>query len=493
MQTVVRIYDIVTGSHIYTQSEAEASQLIEDGDRYRDEGAVFESVGPNPVVRFRNLVTGGIFYSISPEEQATVRQNPGFSEVENGGFNATINPRLGVDPVYRFYNTVTGRHFFTSNPTEAASVRANLPALRDEGIGFYADPLGEPPFPAAIPIQPNSNPSASITRPLRPGNPPSNFSDAALASGGLNVIPSTAGTNSNTASSSTSSTTTSTTGSTTSSIATPVNSNITTGSTTTGGTTTGSTTSSGGSSSSGGSIGTAIADNGASSGNSSSSSGSSSSGSSSSSGGSSSGGSSSGSGSSSSSGGSGSSSSGGSSSSSGGSSSGGGSSDNSGSSSGGSSSGGSSSDNSGGSSGGPTPDAGSVGYGAFEQQVLSLVNDARSAQGLSPLSHDPLLGQVAEAHSADMLARDFFAHTNPSNETAGDRIRAAGFSGRTGENIAAAFSTPSGVVTGWLNSSGHRANILSPNFTKIGLGHVFSSNDPGNVTARHYWTQAFNG
>ncbi|MEM9246452.1 MAG: serine protease, partial [Cyanobacteria bacterium P01_F01_bin.153] len=123
METVVRIYDAVTGSHIYTRSKTEVAQLIEDGDRYRDEGAVFESAGPNPVARFRNQVTGGIFYAISPEEQAAVRQNPGFTEIENGGFNATINRRLGVEPVYRFYNTVTGRHFFTSNAEEAASVR----------------------------------------------------------------------------------------------------------------------------------------------------------------------------------------------------------------------------------------------------------------------------------------------------------------------------------------------------------------------------------
>ncbi len=125
---------------------------------------------------------------------------------------------------------------------------------------------------------------------------------------------------------------------------------------------------------------------------------------------------------------------------------------------------------------------------------MSLVNNARSAEGLSPLAHDPLLGQVAEAHSADMLARNFFAHTNPDGERARDRILDAGFTGATGENIAYGFSTPSGVVTGWLNSPGHRANILSPNYTKIGLSHVFSSNDPGpTYTAGHYWTQVFNG
>ena len=134
--TVARIYDILTGSHVYTTDVAEVARLTSNPARYRSEGAAFDSIGPNPVVRFVNQVTGGIFYTISPTEQAGVRQNPGFLEIPGGGFDAAIAPEAGLVPVYRFYNTVTGRHFFTPNAEEAASVRANLPGYRDEGVGF---------------------------------------------------------------------------------------------------------------------------------------------------------------------------------------------------------------------------------------------------------------------------------------------------------------------------------------------------------------------
>ncbi|MGD1939630.1 MAG: hypothetical protein ACFCA4_19060 [Cyanophyceae cyanobacterium] len=139
---VRRIYDILTGSHVYTTNATEISQLTAATDRYRDEGNVFDSIGPNQVTRFLNNVTNAFFYTISAAEANDVRQNPGFSEIPGGGFNAAIAPAEGLVPVFRFYNTVTGRHFFTPNSSEALNVRNNLPGYRDEGIGFYADPLG---------------------------------------------------------------------------------------------------------------------------------------------------------------------------------------------------------------------------------------------------------------------------------------------------------------------------------------------------------------
>lgn len=139
---VRRIFDLVTGSHVYTTDPTEIAQLTAATARYRDEGNVFDSAGPNRVTRFLNTVTEALFYSINASEVETVRRTFGFVEQPSGGFDAAIAPAAGLVPVFRFYNTVTGRHFFTPNTSEAANVRNNLPGFRDEGIGFYADPLG---------------------------------------------------------------------------------------------------------------------------------------------------------------------------------------------------------------------------------------------------------------------------------------------------------------------------------------------------------------
>ena len=139
---VRRIYDQLTGSHVYTTNPDEINQLIGDTSRYRDEGNTFDSAGPNGVTRFLNTVTNAYFYTISEAERLNTQQTPGFVEVPNGGFNASTTAGGGLLPVYRFYNTVTGRHFFTPNATEAQTVRTTLPGYRDEGIGFFADPLG---------------------------------------------------------------------------------------------------------------------------------------------------------------------------------------------------------------------------------------------------------------------------------------------------------------------------------------------------------------
>jgi hypothetical protein len=139
--SVRRVYDILTGSHVYTTDAGEVTRMSTNPNRYRDEGNTFDSVGANQVSRFLNNVTGAFFYTISDAEKSSVRSNPGYQEVPSGGFNASIGNAPGLVPVYRFFNTVTGRHFFTPNSSEASSVRSSLPEYRDEGIGFYADPL----------------------------------------------------------------------------------------------------------------------------------------------------------------------------------------------------------------------------------------------------------------------------------------------------------------------------------------------------------------
>jgi uncharacterized protein YkwD len=115
---------------------------------------------------------------------------------------------------------------------------------------------------------------------------------------------------------------------------------------------------------------------------------------------------------------------------------------------------------------------------AIESATLCLINRERTDRGLVALRVDPLLQGIAVAHSADMIARDYFAHTTPSGDTAPQRILDSGYvptgAGYTiGENIAygtGSLSTPRSIVTAWMNSPGHRANILDPSYRQTGLG-----------------------
>ena len=125
---------------------------------------------------------------------------------------------------------------------------------------------------------------------------------------------------------------------------------------------------------------------------------------------------------------------------------------------------------------------------SYEQQVLELVNEQRANYGLAPLSYSKELEAVAYAHSKDMAQNNYFSHTNLSGQSPFDRIHAAGISYRSAaENIAAGQKTPQEVVSAWMNSAGHRANILNSSVTKMGVG-IYSGGSYGI-----YWTQLFIG
>lgn len=121
-------------------------------------------------------------------------------------------------------------------------------------------------------------------------------------------------------------------------------------------------------------------------------------------------------------------------------------------------------------------------------EVLALTNAERAAAALPPLTADRRLAVAAQAHSADMVGRDFYAHTTPEGREPWDRARSAGAPHRAiGENIACGQRTPAEVVRGWMNSPGHRANILTPGFTHLGVGYATGGR------AGTYWTQVFGG
>ena len=121
----------------------------------------------------------------------------------------------------------------------------------------------------------------------------------------------------------------------------------------------------------------------------------------------------------------------------------------------------------------------------YEQEVIRLVNEIRVQNGLSALTYNWELSRVARYKSQDMVDNRYFSHTSPTYGPPFQMIRSFGLSYRSaGENIAYGQRTPQAVVNAWMNSSGHRANILSSSYTQIGVGYVANG---------HYWTQMFIG
>jgi len=122
---------------------------------------------------------------------------------------------------------------------------------------------------------------------------------------------------------------------------------------------------------------------------------------------------------------------------------------------------------------------------SHENEVIRLVNEIRVSNGLKPLATNWELSRVARYKSQDMVDNRYFSHTSPTYGSPFQMIRAFGLSFRTaGENIAYGQRTPQAVVNAWMNSSGHRANILNASYTQIGVGYVAKG---------HYWTQMFIG
>lgn len=120
---------------------------------------------------------------------------------------------------------------------------------------------------------------------------------------------------------------------------------------------------------------------------------------------------------------------------------------------------------------------------SFENQVLTLINQERNKQGLSSLVMSEDLRKAARLKSSDMSQNNYFSHTSPTYGSPFKMLTTLGISYQAAaENIACGYTSPKTVVTGWMNSSGHRANILNATYTHIGIGYNSSG---------HYWTQLF--
>ncbi len=122
---------------------------------------------------------------------------------------------------------------------------------------------------------------------------------------------------------------------------------------------------------------------------------------------------------------------------------------------------------------------------SYEKEVVRLVNEKRAENGLKPLAYNWELSRVARYKSQDMKDNGYFSHTSPVYGSPFEMMKSFGISYRSAaENIARGQKSPEAVVNAWMNSSGHRANILNPSFTEIGVGYVAEGK---------YWTQMFIG
>ncbi|ROO89308.1 uncharacterized protein YkwD [Actinocorallia herbida] len=117
---------------------------------------------------------------------------------------------------------------------------------------------------------------------------------------------------------------------------------------------------------------------------------------------------------------------------------------------------------------------------AKERKVLQLTNKARAKAGCKPLKANTKLAKAARKHSKDMAVNHYFSHDSQDGSSPWDRIKREGYKYPGAENIAAGYPTAAAVVKGWMNSKGHRANILNCKLKALGVGHY-----------QKYWTQDF--
>lgn len=125
----------------------------------------------------------------------------------------------------------------------------------------------------------------------------------------------------------------------------------------------------------------------------------------------------------------------------------------------------------------------------FREEVVVLTNAERAKAGCGALTRHEALDKAAQAHGADMAEKNYFSHTGQDGSSPFDRIARAGYPKNTGqaENIAAGQPTPSAVVQGWMNSAGHKKNMLNCSYKSIGVGYAHNA----GTRYRHYWVQTF--
>ncbi|MDQ7910898.1 CAP domain-containing protein [Phytohabitans sp. ZYX-F-186] len=133
----------------------------------------------------------------------------------------------------------------------------------------------------------------------------------------------------------------------------------------------------------------------------------------------------------------------------------------------------------------PTESGSSPTQSADENKVVEIANQERASAGCGPVKVNAKLAAAAGLHSQDQAEHDNMSHTGSDGSTPWERSEEAGYTNAIGENVAAGYRTPAAVMDGWMNSEGHRANILNCDAKAIGVGLAYA----GNGTP--YWTQMF--
>jgi uncharacterized protein YkwD len=130
--------------------------------------------------------------------------------------------------------------------------------------------------------------------------------------------------------------------------------------------------------------------------------------------------------------------------------------------------------------------------GRVEAEMLARINDVRRRQGLAPLAASPLLDRVSQEHAEDMLLRSYFGHQSPEGLGPTERARADGYRSGIGENIVEQRFSTAEALEAWLNSPGHRRNILDPDSREMGLGLAIGAGyDAAPGGYRVVWVQSF--
>jgi uncharacterized protein YkwD len=128
---------------------------------------------------------------------------------------------------------------------------------------------------------------------------------------------------------------------------------------------------------------------------------------------------------------------------------------------------------------------------SFAYDTVRRTNALRQANGLPALAVNTQLTNAAQAYARSMAFQDFFSHTGADGSSPWDRIKAADYDySQAAENLAAGHTTPASTMQGWINSPGHRANLLAYQVQEIGVGYFYLENDGGDVTFNHYWSQS---
>jgi uncharacterized protein YkwD len=138
-------------------------------------------------------------------------------------------------------------------------------------------------------------------------------------------------------------------------------------------------------------------------------------------------------------------------------------------------------------SGAVAPTGAAAPAATWQDQMLASINAQRAAAGKPALARCGSLDRAAQAHTEDQAATNTMTHTGSDGSTLGPRANRAGYLGWTslGENVAMGYSTVDAVMIGWMNSSGHRANLLNGGYTHVGVGLAHSA------SGQAYWTQDF--